>query len=120
MQSRWYIDLANRFDNGAYQAGPLFHLQGGGHKPKGDRKDELKISLPRWEIPPKELILSCEMIIANFYPDKWNIIREQRGWLDLIQVAQQLCYPAYFQYIQNCLSKQPQSVLKALWASEWG
>jgi hypothetical protein len=72
LQSRWHIDLANRKADGSYQAGPLFHLQGGGHKPKGDRLDELKISIPRWTIPPMELILTCEMIIANFYPDKWD------------------------------------------------
>ena len=73
LQSRWHIDLANR--NGTFQAGPLFHLQGGGHKPKGDRQTELKVSLPRWDIPPMELILTCERVLANFYPNQWKEIR---------------------------------------------
>jgi hypothetical protein len=120
LQSRWHIDLANRKTDGTYQAGPLFHLQGGGHKPKGDRAEDLKVSIPRWECPPKELILACEMIIANFYPDKWEKMSTQKKWLELIHVGQQLCYPIYFQRVQKCLSGQPQSVLKALWANQWG
>jgi len=47
LQSRWHIDLANQKEDGSYQEGPLFHLQSGGHKPKGQREDELKISRPR-------------------------------------------------------------------------
>jgi len=120
LQSRWHVDLANLKEEGIYQAGPLFHLQGGGHKPQGNRKKELKVSIPRWAIPPIELILTCEMIIANFYPEKWKIIKRQRGWLELIKVAQQLCYPQYCQRIQDCLSGKQQSVLEALWATEWG
>jgi hypothetical protein len=119
LQSRWHIDLANRFDNGTYQAGPLFHLQGGGHKPQGNRQEELKVSIPRWPFPPMELILTCEIIIANFYPDKWEKIRNQKKWRELIQVAQSMCYPVYFQRVQNCL-EQNQSILNALWAAEWG
>jgi hypothetical protein len=65
-----------------------------------------------------ELILTCEMIIANFYPEKWKMIKRQRGWLELIKVAQQLCYPQYYQRIQDCLSGKSQSVLEALWATE--
>ena len=52
MQSRWHIDLANRKADGRYQAEPLFHLQGGGHKPKGDRLDELKVSIPPLDDSP--------------------------------------------------------------------
>jgi len=119
LQSRWHVDLANLKEEGIYQAGPLFHLQGGGHQPKGDRKKEVKVSIPRWAIPPMELILTCEMIIANFYPEKWKMIKRQRGWLELIKVAQQLCYPQYCQRIQDCLFGKQQSVLEALWATKY-
>ncbi len=140
LQSRWHIDFeakvffkeknfslkANR-KNGSYQDGPLFHLQSGGHKPQGNRKEELKISRPRWAMPPMELILTCEMILANFYPAQWKTIRTEKRWLKLIHIAQLMCYSAYSQRIQNCLfdaalipKSQSQSVLTALWASEWG
>ncbi len=125
LQSRWHIDLANR-KNGSYQDGPLFHLQSGGHKPQGNRKEELKISRPRWAMPPMELILTCEMILANFYTEQWETIRTEKRWLKLIHIAQLMCYSAYCQRMQNCLfdaalaKSQSQSVLTALWASEWG
>jgi len=64
-----------------------------------------------------ELILTCEMIIANFYPEQWE--KKSTQWLELIQVAQSICYPIYFQRVQHCLSEQKQSVLRALWAKEW-
>jgi hypothetical protein len=59
------------------------------------------------------------MIIANFYPNKWKEIRARESWLELIKVAQSMCYPMYFQRVQNCLERN-QSVLNALWATEWG
>jgi len=127
LQSRWHIDLANRKEDGSYQDGPLFHLQSGGHKPQGNRSDELKISRPRWAMPPMELILTCEMILANFYPAQWKTIRTEKRWLKLIHIAQLMCYTAYSQRMQNCLfdaaltpKSQSQSVLTAFWASEWG
>lgn len=127
LQSRWHIDLANRKEDGSYQEGPLFHLQSGGHKPEGKREDELKISRPRWAIPPMELILTCEMIIANFYPEQWKTIRTEKRWLKLIHIAQLMCYSAYCQRMQNCLfqqqpftpKKQSDSLLTAFWATEW-
>jgi hypothetical protein len=119
LQSRWHIDLANRLEQNIYQAGPLFHLQGGGHQPQSDRTKDLKISLPRFPTPPIELILTCELIIANFYPVQWETLKKQRGWLELIQIAQRLCYAVYFQRVQNSLAAQ-QSLLNALWAQEWG
>jgi len=66
-----------------------------------------------------ELILTCELIIANFYPVQWEKLKMQRGWLELIQIAQRLCYAVYFQRVQNSLAAQ-QSLLNALWAQEWG
>ncbi len=127
LQSRWHIDLANQKEDGFYQEGPLFHLQSGGHKPQGNRKEELKLSRPRWAMPPMELILTCEMILANFYPEQWETIRTEKRWLKLIHIAQLMCYSVYFQRMHNCLfdgplipKSQSESVLTALWASEWG
>ena len=127
LQTRWHIDLANQKEEGSYQEGPLFHLQSGGHKPQSNRQEELKISRPRWAMPPMELILTCEMILANFYPKQWQIIRGEKRWLKLIHIAQFMCYSAYCQRMHNCLfqaqplipKKQFDSILTALWASEW-
>jgi hypothetical protein len=127
LHSRWHIDLANLKEEGFYQAGPLFHLQSGGHKPQANRKQELKLSRPRWAMPPMELILTCEMILANFYPKQWETIRKEKRWLKLIHIAQLMCYSAYFQRLHHCLfegqltlKSQSESVLTALWANEWG
>jgi hypothetical protein len=69
------------------------------------------------------------MILANFYPEQWKTIRTEKRGLKLIHIAQYMCYSAYCQRMHNCLFDEPQplapksqseSVLTALWASEWG
>jgi len=71
---------------------------------------------------------TCRWVELNFYPEQWKIIRNEKRGLKLIHIAQLMCYSAYCQRMQNCLfqpqpltpKKQSDSVLTALWASEWG
>lgn len=60
--------------NGTYQAGPLFHLQGSGHKPQADRNKELKVSIPRWEFPTKE----TDGVLWQFLSLQENIVTIDR------------------------------------------
>lgn len=115
-----HIDLANKNEATLkYQEGPLFHLQFGGHSPGNLRDEENKLKEPRWTHPPMDLILLCETVIANFYPDKWAKIKTQPAWQQLIHTSQILCYQYYFEKINDCLSKG-KPILNHIWASEWG
>jgi len=111
--SRWHIDRAN---DG--QDGPLFHLQGGGHWADGriNRENELPIKLPRWAFPPMDLILACEVIIANFFPAKWKEIRSERVWIELIKANQTFCYPVFYERLQK---NRHSSHLQSMWSDEW-
>jgi len=115
-----HIDLANKNESTLkYQEGPLFHLQFGGHSPGNLRDEENKLKEPRWAHPPMDLILLCETVIANFYPDKWAKIKTQPAWQQLIHTSQILCYRYYFEKINECLSNE-KPILNHIWASEWG
>jgi len=117
---RAHFDLANKEgDPPAYQPGPLYHVQFGGHSPGGDRASDFRLKIPRWTYPPMDLILVCETIVANFYPDKWNKLKGQRGWLEYIKQSQELCYSRYFEKVDSILSGG-RSLLNETWASSWG
>lgn len=117
---RTHFDLANKSGNPAiYQEGPLYHVQFGGHSPGGVRASDFKLKIPRWTHPPMDLILVCETIVANFYPEKWRKLKGQRSWIEYINQSQQLCYTSYFEKTNTVLSGG-RSLLNEMWAVEWG
>lgn len=112
--SRWHIDLANDT-----QEGPKFHLQGGGHSSGNtDRNSDYRIDIPRWAYPPMDLILVCEMIVANFFPTQWHSVRETTAWVKLVQDAEKYCLSSYHNQVVGLLntSGKNQTVLQRLWA----
>lgn len=115
---RSHVDLATCNDQGRYQEGPIFHLQFGGKSGKIIcEPDVLKLREPRWLHPPMDLILISEMLIANFYSEKWNELKNQDGWIALITDSQKLCYKPFFDIANENFSKN--SLLNSFWASNW-
>jgi hypothetical protein len=111
---RFHIDRAN-----AGQSGPLFHLQYGGHSPGTDRdRPDFELREPRWAHPPLDIILLCEVVVANYYTTTWSEIKRQKGWMSLIEMSQQLCLEPYFSNIQKHVSKKDSSLLDLLWTRE--
>ncbi|AZV76951.1 hypothetical protein EBB79_02935 [Parasedimentitalea marina] len=117
--SRWHIDQANS-EGGSYQAGPLFHLQFGGRNNGYDRSVDHPIKEPRWCHPPMDLALSTEMIVANFFEDAWHGLREDPSWCLNIGLFQKLCYEAYLEHLQKCISApRGSTILNDVWAANW-
>lgn len=115
--SRWHVDWANgEGDN--IQHGPLVHLQYGGHRP-GHRATDHPLKLPRWSHPPMDVLLLCEVVTANFYPDEWESLREDPSWCDAIGTAQRLCYSAYLRKMAAGLSISSKTLLHSMWAKRW-
>ena len=115
---RSHIDLATCNNEGKYQDGPIFHLQFGGKSgAKENKPDMLKLRRPRWLHPPMDLILMTEMLIANFYPEQWNKLKNQDNWKVLVAESQMLCYKPFFDIANKNIEKD--SLLKSFWASNW-
>ncbi|MGA1841886.1 MAG: hypothetical protein ACMUIU_14800 [bacterium] len=115
---RSHIDLATCNDQGRYQEGPIFHLQfGGKSSEKTSETGFLKLREPRWLHPPMDIILISEMLIANFYPEKWNELKKQDAWIALVTDSQKLCYKPFFDIANENFLKN--SLLKSFWASNW-
>ncbi len=111
--SRWHIDKAN-----SGQAGPIFHLQGGGHwRGNTNREIEVPTKLPRWPSPPLDLVLAVEMVIANFFPGIWKeSFRGKQSWVELIKESQKLCFLPYFEILGQ---STPHSCLEHCWGSNF-
>ena len=115
---RSHIDLATRNEEGKYQDGPIFHLQFGGKS--GEKKiepDFFKLRRPRWLHPPMDLILMIEMLLANFYPEQWNKLKNQDNWIALVAESQMLCYTPFFDIANENIANN--SLLNSFWASNW-
>jgi hypothetical protein len=111
---RWHLDRANDA-----QAGPLFHLQYGGHLP-GFRDRELPIDVPRWCHPPMELGLLCEVIAANFFEKLWSkTLRDDPAWCRAIQHLQKLCFTAYAKRLVESVTISESTALSRMWNGRW-
>lgn len=116
--SRWHIDLANEQADG-WQDGPLIHLQYGGHHQNNGQYDH-PLRAPRWCHPPMEVALLCELVAANFYPQKWAQFREAPNWAGAIKLYEGLCYSNYLAFLQKHVGVSgAQSALTGMWAGNW-
>jgi hypothetical protein len=95
-----HIDLANSLA-GQFQAGPLFHIQFGGHTPKNTKIFEVPIKEPRWLCIPLDVVLLCEVVVANFYPEDWAELKRLPSWHDPIIASQKLCIIPFLNALKN-------------------
>lgn len=116
--SRWHFDLANQKDEGVMQPGPLTHLQYGGHN-SGNRDYDHPLKVPRWCHPPMDIILLCEAIVANFFPEKWDIIKDNPSWCHAIAESQKICYSAYLYKMIRSLNLSSTTILQEMDANRW-
>ena len=115
--TRWHIDRANSSGD-SYQEGPLFHIQFGGHH-HGNRDLDLPIKIPRWNHPPLDIVLLCEVVAANFFHDKWIALREDPGWCSNISQCEKYCYTSYIDKLRGVLDTSSKTVLNQFWASNY-
>jgi hypothetical protein len=116
--ARWHLDLANKKRPGAFQPGPLFHLQYGGHH-RDYRELDHPLNVPRWCHPPMEITLICEMVAANFFQNRWLELREDTSWCQAIWQYEKLCYADYLNKMATCLDQSASTMLTQMWADDW-
>lgn len=107
---RWHFDRAN-----PGQPGPKHHLQFGGEA----RDDELCwfpgiLDVPRLASPPMDLLLSCQLIAANFYWDEYMTFREDPIWHNIMCRSQRSMLEAYYDSCLKCI-KNDNILLDELW-----
>jgi len=112
---RLHFDRANKGQNGT-----IFHLQVGGN-PIEDQKEKSWScglpDLPRIPIPPMDLILACELIIANFFQDEFKKLCKDPEWCAVVRRAEQRTIKRYFDRCSVHLNdtRTKHTLLKTLW-----
>lgn len=107
---RWHYDQAN-----PGQHGPNHHLQIGGKSEDSELcwlHSFLKV--PRFICAPTDLVLVCEMITANFYPNVFERVRKEPGWKALVRKSQEEFQEDYYSKCHDVIS-HGDSILDALW-----
>lgn len=115
---RWHFDFANQSIS-SMQSGPLTHMQFGGHISGGNRNNDYSLKVPRWTHPPMDLSLLCEVIVANFFPDKWDLIKDDPVWCESISLSEKLCYSAYVLKLFTSLNTSGTTFLNEVEAKTW-
>lgn len=104
------------------QHGPKYHLQVGGRaQPEECCWLHEGISVPRLAYPPIDLVLACEMIAADFFPDEYRHIRSDDVWKDVVKASQAYLLRHYYSTCLNVLNGRGRnpSLLDELWCTKW-
>jgi hypothetical protein len=112
---RLHFDLAN-----SGQQGPKYHIQVGGI-PGQYCWLHPSMNLPRIAHPPSDIVLMCEMIARNFFPEEYRTIRTDPTWLRAVRDTQQSILQEYFRLCHDTVrtKRHDQSVLDRLWNEAW-
>ena len=112
---RFHLDLRNP---DVKKPEPLYHLQIGGTP----RPDEYcwfpkKLEVPRFPYPPMDLILLCEFILANFFPEGSEDLRKNPEWKSLVRHSQDFFLKPYHDMCMRYLGDDNETLLGNLVAS---
>lgn len=111
--ARWHFDLANQD-----QPGPKLHLQYGGHFHDA-REFDAKLSEPRWNSPPMDLVLLAETVAANFHHERWMEMREDPNWCANVHQSQMLCFTPFMKRLAHASGVSSTTALNQMWNDNW-
>ncbi|MDQ7784148.1 MAG: hypothetical protein RDU20_14785 [Desulfomonilaceae bacterium] len=112
VMSRFHFEGAMQ---GAWEPKYHFHVGGGG----SHREDHEFCWYPEWLDEPRfvyhpmSLILACEFVVANFFPQHFQAISKEQSWRDALLLAQREYVFPYFDLISECRTSE-KSVLQHL------
>jgi hypothetical protein len=114
---RLHFDKANQG-----QRGTVFHLHVGG-KPVEEEREKCWLTglpgLPRIPAQPMDLILACELVIANFFHDRFQDLCQEPEWRAVVKRAEQRTIRTYYgicsSYLSSSWERSEHTLLKRLW-----
>lgn len=87
VMARYHFDLANQ-----NQSGPTYHFQLGGNAVDNEYVWFPKeLDLPRFVHHPFDLILLCQFVVANFFPEEYSKIRRDPTWRFVVKRLKNIC-----------------------------
>lgn len=110
--TRFHFDMRNA---DAREIEPLYHFHIGGIS----NVDEYcwlpeKIKVPRFCYPPMDLILLCEFVLMNFFPDDYEELRKKPEWKSLVKKSQEIFMKSYLESCVGYLNNDTDTILGKL------
>ena len=96
--SRFHFDRVDHSQGTSGEYHPRFHMQIGG-KPENDELcwHPKQFDLPRFPYHPMELLLTCQFVAINFFPDKYSQIRRDPLWERQLLATQKSVMENYYE-----------------------
>ena len=108
---RCHFDLAN-----PKQSGPKYHLQIGGNPRAGEHCWYPKeLDLPRLLHHPLDLLLLCQLVVANFYPNDYEQIRLDSTWRWAVTTVERYLLEEYYAKCLEVIRDRKRMLLDELW-----
>lgn len=91
---------------------PIYHLQVG-----GDALDEENcwfpkhLEIPRFHFPPMDIVLLCELVLANFFHQESENLRKTPEWVSLVRKCQDAFQLKYFEQFNSCFKSGANTLL---------
>lgn len=70
-----------------------------------------EIDVPRFHFPPIDVVLLCELVLANFFDKKSEDLRKKPEWRSLVRKSQDAFQSDYFQMFIQHLRNETDTLL---------
>jgi hypothetical protein len=71
----------------------------------------LGFDVPRFPYPPMDIVLLCEFVLINFFPEESNKLRKDPSWKNLVRNSQKMFIEPYFERCQRCLDNEKETLM---------
>lgn len=71
----------------------------------------LGFDVPRFPFPPMDIVLLCEFVLINFFPEDSKKLREDPTWKRMVRNSQKIFIEPYFEKCQKCLDNEKETLM---------
>jgi hypothetical protein len=91
---------------------PIYHLQVGGNSLDEENCWFPKhLEIPRFHFPPMDIVLLCELVLANFFHQESENLRKTPEWVSLVRKSQYAFQVKYFEQFHLCFNNDANTLL---------
>lgn len=91
---------------------PIYHLQVGGNAlAEEDCWFPKHLEIPRFHFPPMDIVLLCELVLANFFHQESENLRKKPEWVSLVRKSQEAFQLRYFNQFHSCFKNEADTLL---------
>lgn len=79
---------------------PIIHMQFGGIQRDGRIKEcffsPKNLKVPRFLVPPLDLVLAVQIIIANYFPEEYKKLKDDEKWSEMVKKSEMMFQGCFY------------------------